>query len=192
MLIRSDMNLVQDGISQKVGLFFTGCAMFVAAIAVGFTRAWKLALIMLSSTVATLIAIGVNGKFMRSNQVSSIEAYARTGTLAEEVLSSTRNVTAYGTQKRLDQKYGQSLVGAAKLDFKGKFFLANTIATLMCILNLNFGLAFWQGNQFFHRGELSVAQILTTIMTLLTAGVAIGRKLRKTYNYVTFYANQTT
>ena len=40
--ISSDMNLVQDGVGQKIGLFVTGVSMFVAALIVGFVRSWKL------------------------------------------------------------------------------------------------------------------------------------------------------
>lgn len=40
--ISSDMNLVQDGIGQKIALFVTGVSMFVSAIIIGFIRSWKL------------------------------------------------------------------------------------------------------------------------------------------------------
>lgn len=40
--ISSDMNLVQDGIGQKIGLFVTGVSMFVSAVIIGFIRSWKL------------------------------------------------------------------------------------------------------------------------------------------------------
>lgn len=52
------MNLVQDGIGQKVGLFISGTSMFCAAIIVGFIRSWKLTLIMLSATVAMVFMMG--------------------------------------------------------------------------------------------------------------------------------------
>ena len=52
------MNLVQDGIGQKMGLFITGTAMFVTALLVGFIRSWKLTLIMLSGTVCMVLIMG--------------------------------------------------------------------------------------------------------------------------------------
>ncbi|KAF2133841.1 P-loop containing nucleoside triphosphate hydrolase protein [Dothidotthia symphoricarpi CBS 119687] len=175
--ISADMNLVQDGIGQKIGLFLTGCSMFVSAIIVGFIRSWKLSLIMLSATVAMVLLMGLNGAFMRKSQTKSIDEYAIAASLAEEVLSSARNVAAFGTQKRLAQKYKVLLDRASKLDFMAKFWLSNMIAGMMCILNLQYSLAFWQGHRFLVSGDLGVANILTVVMSTMIAGISIGQNL---------------
>ncbi|KAH7383906.1 leptomycin B resistance protein pmd1 [Pyrenochaeta sp. MPI-SDFR-AT-0127] len=175
--ISSDMNLVQDGIGQKIGLFITGVSMFVSAIIVGFIRSWKLSLIMLSATVALILMMGVNGTFMKKAQTLSIDEYATAASLAEEVLSSARNVAAYGTQKRLQEKYKVFVDRASKLDFTAKFWLSMMIAGMMGVMNLQYALAFWQGNRFLHSGELGVANILTVVMALMIAGISIGQNL---------------
>ncbi|KAF2475413.1 leptomycin B resistance protein pmd1 [Lindgomyces ingoldianus] len=175
--ISSDMNLVQDGIGQKVALFVTGTSMFVSALVVGFIRSAKLAGIMLSATVAVVLMMGFNGKNMKANMTLAVNEYATAGTLAEEVISSARNVTAFGTQKRLEKKYETFLRRASRFDFKGKFWLSSMIAGMMAVLNLQYALAFWQGNRFLHAGELGVAQILTVIMASMVAGVSIGHNL---------------
>ena len=105
--------------------------MFVSAIVVGFVRSWKLALIMLSATVAMVLMMGINGKFMKENQTKSIDEYATAGSLAEEVLSSARNVTAYGTQKRLEKKYSTFMQRASAFDFTGKVWLGCMIAGMV-------------------------------------------------------------
>jgi ATP-binding cassette subfamily B (MDR/TAP) protein 1 len=66
------MNLVQDGIGQKIGLFISGVSAFITAIIIGFVRSWKLSLIMLSATVALILIMGVNGAFMKKNQTVSV------------------------------------------------------------------------------------------------------------------------
>ncbi|KAF2707913.1 leptomycin B resistance protein pmd1 [Pleomassaria siparia CBS 279.74] len=175
--ISSDMNLVQDGIGQKMGLFITGISMFFSALIVGFIRSWKLALIMLSGTVCMVLIMGFNGKNMKVNQGLSVDEYASAGTLAEEVLSSARNVTAYGTQKRLESRYSLFLKKAAALDYNAKFWLSSMMAGMMGVLNLQYALAFWQGNRFLHSGELGVANIMTVIMSAMIAGISIGHNL---------------
>ncbi|CAO2650152.1 Nn.00g014440.m01.CDS01 [Neocucurbitaria sp. VM-36] len=175
--ISSDMNLVQDGIGQKIGLFITGFSMFVSALIVAFIRSWKLSLIMLSGTVALVLMMGVNGTLMKKAQTLSIDEYAIAASLAEEVLSSARNVAAYGTQKRLEQKYRAFVVRASKHDFKAKFWLSMMIAGMMGVMNLQFALAFWQGNRFLHNGEIGVANILTVVMALMIAGMSIGQNM---------------
>ena len=171
------MVLVQDGIGQKISLFISGTSMFFAAIIVGFIRSWKLALIMLSATVALVLMMGVNGKNMKVNQTLAINEYATAGTLAEEVISSSRNVAAYGTQKRLEERYKVYLKRAANYDFKAKFWLSSMIAGMMFVMNMQYALAFWQGDRFLKSGELGVAQILTVVMSAMIAGISIGHNL---------------
>ncbi|KAA8623420.1 Leptomycin B resistance protein pmd1 [Pyrenophora tritici-repentis] len=175
--ISSDMNLVQDGIGQKIGLFVTGVSMFVSALIIGFIRSWKLSLIMLAATVALILMMGVNGTLMKKAQTLSIDEYATAASLAEEVLSSARNVAAYGTQKRLEEKYKAFVDRASQFDFKAKFWLSMMIAGMMGVLNLQYALAFWQGKRFLDAGELGVSNILTVIMALMIAGFSIGQNL---------------
>lgn len=175
--ISSDMNLVQDGIGQKIGLFVSGVSMFVSAIIIGFIRSWKLSLIMLSATVALVLMMGVNGTLMKKNQTLAIDENATAASLAEEVLASARNVAAYGTQRRLQEKYKVFLDKATGYDFKAKFWLSMMIAGMMGILNLQYSLAFWQGKRFLDAGELGVANILTVVMATMIAGISIGSNL---------------
>ncbi|KAK1920029.1 hypothetical protein P3342_002325 [Pyrenophora teres f. teres] len=175
--ISSDMNLVQDGIGQKIGLFVTGVSMFVSALIIGFIRSWKLSLIMLAATLALILMMGVNGAFMKKAQTLSIDEYATAASLAEEVLSSARNVAAYGTQKRLEDKYKAFVDRATQFDFKAKFWLSMMIAGMMAVLNLQYALAFWQGKRFLDAGELGVSNILTVVMALMIAGFSIGQNL---------------
>ncbi|KAH7082712.1 leptomycin B resistance protein pmd1 [Paraphoma chrysanthemicola] len=175
--ISSDMNLVQDGIGQKIGLFVAGVSGFITAIIIGFIRSWKLSLIMLSATVALIFMMGFNGTMMKKYQTVSIDEYATAASLAEEVLASARNVAAYGTQKRLEERYKTLLKKAANFDFKAKFWLSMMIAGMMGILNLQYSLAFWQGNRFLHSGELGVSNILTVVMATMIAGFSLGNIL---------------
>lgn len=132
---------------------------------------------MLSATIALILMMGVNGTMMRKAQTLSIDEYAVAASLAEEVLSSARNVAAFGTQKRLEAKYKIFVDRASKLDFTAKFWLSMMIAGMMGVLNLQYALAFWQGNRFLQSGDLGVSNILTVVMALMIAGFSIGQNL---------------
>ncbi|KAH7379491.1 P-loop containing nucleoside triphosphate hydrolase protein [Pyrenochaeta sp. MPI-SDFR-AT-0127] len=175
--IGSDMNLVQDGIGHKVGLFVTGLSTFVTALIIGFYRSWKMSLIMLCGTVALIIIMGFNGAMMKRTQTLTVDEYAAAASLAEETLASSRTVAAYGTQGRFQRKYKTFLEKAVKHDFKAKLWLSLMIADVMAILNFQYALAFWQGDRFFKSGELGVAPIVTVVMVIMTAGFAIGSTL---------------
>jgi ATP-binding cassette subfamily B (MDR/TAP) protein 1 len=171
------MVLVHNGIGQKIALFVIGLSTFVTAIIIGFIRGWKLALIMLSTTVARILVMGFNARNMRMNQDQAVNQYATAGSLAEEVISSSRNVAAYGTQKRLEARYKVYLKKAAYHDFRAQFWLSSMIAALMMIGNMQFALAFWQGDRFIKSGELGVSNVLTVVMSSMIAGQSIGHIL---------------
>ncbi|KAF2503341.1 multidrug resistance protein-like protein 1 [Lophium mytilinum] len=171
--LTADLNLVQDGVSHKVTLVISGVSMFFSAIILSFVRSWKLALVMLSSVISIWLVLGILGSFMRSYQTKSVNAYATAGSLAEEAISSSRNVTAFGTQPRLIKKYDAVLDEASKFDLKAKATLSLMIACALAILNMQYGLAFWQGSRWANSGDLTISQILTVTMSSMAAGATL-------------------
>jgi ATP-binding cassette subfamily B (MDR/TAP) protein 1 len=129
---------------------------------------------MLSVTVAIILVMGGLGPTMKKFQTKALDASAVGGTWAEESISSIRTATAFGTQEKLAAQYDVQLKIASKLDFKGKAALAMLVALMMAIINLQYGLAFWQGSRFLKNGDVTVSQILTVIFASMLAGVSLG------------------
>ena len=134
--ITSDTNLVQDGISQKIGLTLTAFATFVTAFVIGFIKYWRLTLILTSSMFAIVFIMGGGSTFIIKNNKKSLASYALGGTIAEEVISSIRNTTAFSTQDKLARQYDVHLTEAEKYGFKVKRTLAVMIAGLMGIVRI--------------------------------------------------------
>ncbi|OQV08502.1 hypothetical protein CLAIMM_12765 [Cladophialophora immunda] len=172
--ISGDMNMIQDGISQKLGLTAAGVTTFFAALAVGFIRSWKLTLIMLSVTVLIILIMGGAGKGIKQYQAQANDAYAIGATIAEEAFTSIRTTTAFGAQDWLAKHFGMHLDNVKRFDFKSKAFLAFMIAAMMAIMNLQYGLAFWEGSRLLHDGSVSVSKIITVVFSSMLAGVSIG------------------
>lgn len=68
----------------------------------------------------------------------SLAAYALGGTIAEEVISSIRNATAFNTQKILSRKYDLRLTEAEKSGFKMRVTLAMMLGATMGIIYLTY------------------------------------------------------
>lgn len=128
--ITADTNLVQEGLSEKVGLTLTGIATFVAAFVIGFIRYWKLTLILCSTVVAIVVTLGAVGSFLGKLSKKYIAYFAEGGTVAEEVISSIRNATAFHTQDKLARKYDAYLIEAEKSGFKLKATTSSMIGFL--------------------------------------------------------------
>lgn len=128
--ITADTNLVQEGVSEKVGLTLTAISTFVAAFVIGFIRYWKLTLILSSTVVAIVVTLGAVGSFIGKLSKTYLAHFAEGGTVAEEVISSIRNATAFHTQEKLAQQYDTYLIKAEKAGFKLKSTTSSMIGFL--------------------------------------------------------------
>lgn len=172
--ITADTNLVQDGISEKIALTLTALATFVTAFIIAFVKYWKLTLI-LSSTVFTIVAImGGGSSFIIKYNKQSLESYALGGTVAEEVISSIRNATAFSTQDKLARQYDKHLTEAEKWGLKLKVALAIMIGGMMSVIYLNYGLSFWQGSKYVVSGEMSLSSVLTIMLAIMIGAFSLG------------------
>lgn len=141
--ITSDMNLIQDGISEKVPLALTASSTIVTAFVVAFLKYWKLSLILTSTIFATAFIMTTGLRILVKYKKRSLNAYSLGGTLAEEVLSSMKNTIAFGTQDKLSRHYDVYLTDAKKWGFRLKSILAVMIAGRFGIIYLNYVGEFW-------------------------------------------------
>ncbi|THC93332.1 hypothetical protein EYZ11_007188 [Aspergillus tanneri] len=172
--ITADTNLVQEGISEKVGLTLTAVATFVAAFVIGFVRYWKLTLILCSTVAAIVVTLGAVGSFVAKLSKKYLGHFAEGGTVAEEVISSIRNAAAFNTQEKLARRYDGYLVEAEKSGFKLKSTTSSMIGFLFLYIYLNYGLSFWMGSRFLVDGSVGLAQILTIQMAIMMGAFALG------------------
>ncbi len=172
--ITADTNLVQDGISEKIALTLTALATFVTAFVIGFVTYWKLTLILSSTVFAIVGTMGAGSTFIIRYNKQSLESYALGGTVAEEVISSIRNATAFGTQNKLARQYDKHLQEAEKWGLKLKIVLACMIACMMGIIYLNYGLSFWQGSRYLVAGQMTLSNVLTIMLSIMIGAFSLG------------------
>ncbi len=172
--ITADTNLVQDGISEKIALTLTAVATFITAFVIGFITSWKLTLILTSTVVAIVACMGGGSSFIIKYNKRSLEAYALGGTVAEEVISSIRNATAFGTQEKLARQYDTHLAEAEKYGLKLQIALAFMIGGMFGIIYLNYGLSFWQGSRFLVSGDMTLSDVLTILLAIMIGAFSLG------------------
>jgi len=173
--ITADTNLIQDGISEKVGLTLTAVSTFITAFIIAYVKYWKLALICSSTILALVVLMGSGSRFIVMFSKKSLESYGVGGSVAEEVISSIRNATAFGTQDRLAKQYETHLNEAERWGIKLQVTLAIMVGAMFGIMYLNYGLGFWMGSRFLVDGEVkNVGQVLTILMSVLIGSFALG------------------
>ncbi|KAK9447474.1 P-loop containing nucleoside triphosphate hydrolase protein [Limtongia smithiae] len=172
--VSADTLLIQEGMSEKVSYIISNGTMFFAAFAIGFIRAYKLTFIMLSIAVFVLC-----GSFYLLNRMAkyfgmALEGSSAGGTVAEEVLSSIRNVQAFGIQDRLAERYDQYLAISEKWGFKAGIYLGLMTALMWLGVYSNDALGFWQGGRFIRSGDETVGGVITTLLAMILSTFALA------------------
>ncbi|KAH7133969.1 ABC transporter [Dactylonectria macrodidyma] len=172
--ITADTNLIQAGISEKVGLTLAAISTFVTAFVIGYVKYWKLALILMSVMVALVLNMAVGSIFLLKYSKQQISTGALGGSLAEEVLNSIRNAVAFGAQDRLAKQYETHLSKTEYFGFRLKSSMGVLLAGMNLIMHLGYALAFWQGGQYVVYEGLSFEKVLVTVMAIILGSFSIG------------------
>ncbi|KAK9450309.1 P-loop containing nucleoside triphosphate hydrolase protein [Limtongia smithiae] len=164
--ISSDTVLMQDALSEKISYVISHSTTFIGSIAVAYSQSYILTSIILGN-VAAIIATSFIGSWAITKYAEkSQDSYGVGATLAEEAISSVRNVQAFGIQERMVQAYDKFLVIAEKYNIKVGYASAlQTGFTHLFAFGID-SLAYYQGTYHYTTGELSVGVIMTVIMTL--------------------------
>ncbi|KAJ5610137.1 hypothetical protein N7510_006856 [Penicillium lagena] len=172
--ITADTNLIQDGVSEKVGLTLTAVATFVTAFVVAYIKYAPLAGICTSTIVALVLIMGGGSRFIIKFSKLSLESTGAGGTVAEEVISSIRNATAFGTQDKLAKQYEAHLQVAERWGMRLQMALGVMVGAMFGIMFLNYGLGFWMGSRFLVDNKVDVGQVLTILMAILIGSFSLG------------------
>ncbi|KAH6652878.1 multidrug resistance protein 1, 2, 3 [Truncatella angustata] len=173
--IMSDMTHVQEGITTKLSIALTAMATFAAAFVVSMVVHWRTALV-LSPTYVLMTLFGLLGgtrilKYHKEAKVASEKA----SSLAQESISSVRQVYALGVQHHLATKYESFLNSAGQPSRKALYVIGFVIAWSNAVPPLVHALTFWAGSIFLVQGDVSVAQLTTIALVVVIGAFAIVR-----------------
>ena len=116
--ISNNANLIQTGLSEKVGIAVQGISMLVSAFIVAFTKSWKLTLVTGTTLPAVVLLVGITVVLDQKLEAQILDVYSKAGSLAEEALGSVRNVVAFGAQDKMSKRYAAYLETAKQLGVK--------------------------------------------------------------------------
>ncbi|BFZ54826.1 hypothetical protein PYCC9005_001863 [Savitreella phatthalungensis] len=171
--ITADTNLIQDGISEKIGVTFQAVATFFSAFIIAFIKNWKLTLILISIVPALFISLGVISRFVERFFKQTLEFYSVAGMLAEEVMSSVRVTQSFGTQERLGKLYDTHLEKSEQAGRKKALSMALLLGSLFFILYAAYGLAFWEGSRLILKGELDSGIVVSVFFAVIIGAFAM-------------------
>ncbi|KAI9314961.1 P-loop containing nucleoside triphosphate hydrolase protein [Dichotomocladium elegans] len=171
--LSADTQTIQDGISEKFGIFIMCIAQFISGYIVAFVKGWKMALVILA-TVPITVGSGVTmGILIRKYTANAQTSYADAGAIAEQVFSGLRTVYSFSLQERFARLFENKLVKARKAGIKRGMVAGLGHATMMGTLFLTYSLAFWFGSGLVKKGETDGASVLVVFMAMMMGSFAL-------------------
>ena len=166
--VTTNANLVNQGISEKLGFAVQGVATFVAAFVVAFVVQWKLTLITICIVPVIIVVTSVCADIVVKQETNILRVNADAGSLAEEILASMKTVHAFSAFGKLTSKYDELSLESKRLGLTQSLNMAILYSVEFFCVYAGYGLAFWQGVRMYARGEIAEPGTVVTYETIFT------------------------
>ncbi|KAN0063605.1 hypothetical protein ACQY0O_004053 [Thecaphora frezii] len=172
--IQSDIQLIQEGISDKIPMSVTFIAAFVAGFAVAYARSWKLALVMTSIIPCIIIAGIVMNAVVAKLQQAELDHVSKAASIAEEGLATVRTAKAFGIENKLVRLYDNlnseaTTVGVTKAIVQGA-----GLGVFFFIIYSGYALAFYFGGKLVASGEIPAGVVMNVIFSILIGAFSMA------------------
>ncbi|KAM4626251.1 bile salt export pump-like [Discoglossus pictus] len=174
--ISDDINKINNAIADQVAIFIERISTFIFGFLIGFVGNWKLTLVIVA--VSPLIGLGAGLMALAVAKLTGreLKAYAKAGSVADEVLSSIRTVAAFGGEKREAERYDANLEAAQAWGIRKGTIIGFFQGYMWCIIFLCYALAFWYGSKLVTQSnELSPGGLLQVFFGVLVAAMNLGQ-----------------
>ena len=104
--ITSTSNVLQIGISEKLGVFVEYSALIVSALVVAFTFNWELALVTSAGIMAVVLCVGILFPLTVKGQARQARSETEAAAIASEAFGGIRMIMASGAEQHTAEKYG--------------------------------------------------------------------------------------
>uniref|UniRef100_A0A672ZUJ9 Bile salt export pump n=1 Tax=Sphaeramia orbicularis TaxID=375764 RepID=A0A672ZUJ9_9TELE len=174
--LSDDINKINDAIADQVAIFMQRFTTFVCGFCVGFFKGWKLTLVIVAVSPLIGVGAGLMALFVAKLTGMELQAYAKAGAVADEVLSSIRTVAAFGGEKKEVERYDRNLVSAQRWGIRKGLIMGFFTGYMWLIIFLCYGLAFWYGSRLvLDEEEYSPGTLLQVFFGVLIAAMNLGQ-----------------
>ncbi|XP_039997875.1 bile salt export pump-like isoform X2 [Xiphias gladius] len=171
-----DINKINDAIADQVAIFLQRFTTFVCGFCIGFVKGWKLTLVIVAASPLIGIGAGLMALFVAKLTGMELQAYAKAGAVADEVLSSIRTVSAFGGERKEVQRYDRNLISAQRWGIKKGLIMGFFTGYMWLIIFLCYGLAFWYGSSLVvDTEEYTPGTLLQVFFGVLIAAMNLGQ-----------------
>lgn len=165
--LTSDIELIQNGTGEKVGLFLQASCTLVASIVIAFIQSWKVTLLLGClfpfMGACNVICNRLAGRY----GVASLTAYAEANSVVEEALSSVRTLMSLNGQTRASREFINRLEPAERLGVQKAKMQGLGLAGVQAFMYLAYAIAFFFGAFLIQQGQLTPGQLVAVYFALM-------------------------
>ncbi|KAI9169576.1 hypothetical protein LWI28_014310 [Acer negundo] len=170
--ISSDAHSIQDTIAEKIPNCLTHLTSFIFSIIFSFVLSWRLAVAALPFSLLFIVPGIVFGKVLMELGGKAKDAYGVAGGIAEQAISSIRNVYSYVGEHQTLDRFSHALQKSLKLGMKQGLTKGLLIGS-MGMIYATWAFQAWAGSVLvIEKGEKGGFVFISGIFTIL-GGMAI-------------------
>ncbi|APA06665.1 hypothetical protein sscle_02g014350 [Sclerotinia sclerotiorum 1980 UF-70] len=174
--ITTTANILQVGISEKLGTILQYFALLITAVIIAFTYSWALTLVTSSVLVFISLIYGSVIPVVMKMTKDVEHADEKASGIAGEVLGSIRMIVACGAESRIAKKYAGWVEESRRRTLKKSPWIGVQFAPLMFAIYATMALCFWFGFRLFSEGHLeNVGTILIVLMSVVMIAMAVSQ-----------------
>ncbi|NXH11661.1 MDR1 protein, partial [Bucco capensis] len=170
-----DVSKINEGIGDKIGLLVQSLTTFVTGFVVGLIRGWKLTLVILAVSPVLGLSAAIWAKVLSAFTDKEQSAYAKAGSVAEEVLAAIRTVIAFGGQEKEIKRYCKNLEEAKQIGIRKAITSNISIGVAFLLVYASYALAFWYGTTLVLNDDYTIGKVLTVFFSVLIGAFSIGQ-----------------
>jgi ATP-binding cassette subfamily B (MDR/TAP) protein 1 len=185
--LTTESQMIQEGISEKFGLFVVCMAQLLSGFITALATNWKLALVIMAATPVMIFSAVAMGYFVTRYTEQSQDAYAQAGSVAEQALSGLRTVYAFSMQLHFVERYNKELLNAQRLGYKRGIALGIGSGVLMFAFFGIYALAFWYGSKLVFSHTMTGPTIVVVLEAIITGSGTVDCMIEPLSIYVTHF-----
>ncbi|KAF2853248.1 leptomycin B resistance protein pmd1, partial [Plenodomus tracheiphilus IPT5] len=178
--LNGDVQAIESGTNEKVGVALTCVSFCVTAYIVGFIKNAQLAGMLVSLIPAFLLMATIGGHFVGKYSTRLSESFGSASAIASEALSHVGLVHALGADVRLEEKFRGHLGNARTQGIKKATAAAVQAGLLYFIAFSASALGYWQGSRkvadsLEGKGSATIGEIYTVTFILLDGAIVLSQ-----------------
>jgi len=172
--IISDTILIEQGISQKLGMVFQSFVTFIACFVLAYRDGWRLALAMSAILPLLLIIMGVMVVILKKYTKKTQDAYGELGGIAQEAFSQIRTIVSFGTEQKEIDRYVNKLGPTRKYGIIKGHTLGICLGLTFGIIYASYSIAFIYGTHLIQDNILTYGDVLGVFMGIMMGAMMLS------------------